>query len=298
LLIWFANRWRGREVDWKRFSLACIAEGTDIPRNKLPALIADLVAGGYIDKQRGDPTSRYRLGLAGCAASDPEVTRRVVTQGSPKEERSLEAKDNCSDSVEEKENASPDFKNEQGVSQREAALSAANNEPREGKGGAASSAGPLAADEQRAKRRNLLKTATRWVRWNLREDELLQALELLQRTELALNDWWGRPIADQRAFDVLMARVRRQPLEPQVSRAFYDEERGTQRTRRDAADRRTHAINSGGDPVPQRAYSGDAGEARDGLRAIAEVLHRQFAAEQKARRAARAERRPRPGSAP
>jgi hypothetical protein len=106
LLIWFANRWRYREIDWKPLSLAYIAQGTGIPRNKLAfkcrstgsgdtslrrrsGLIADLVDGGYIEKKCGGPTSLYRLALAGCTASDPEVTTSdpevtpLVTQRSP-----------------------------------------------------------------------------------------------------------------------------------------------------------------------------------------------------------------------
>jgi hypothetical protein len=73
----------------------------------------------------------------------------------------------------------------------------------------------------RAKRRNLLLTMGRWARFNLAGDDLLAALELFTRCELALHDWGARSVADIRAFDAMIARMRRDPLPRAVAIACW-----------------------------------------------------------------------------
>jgi hypothetical protein len=72
--------------------------------------------------------------------------------------------------------------------------------------------------EIRVKRANLIKTLRRWARLSSRldEDERLPRLQMLDRAELALDDWDSRSIEDKRCFDILAARARASPLDYQV----------------------------------------------------------------------------------
>ena len=83
-----------------------------------------------------------------------------------------------------------------------------------------------AARIARNTRRNMLLTMNRWVRFNLAGDELLAALELLARCELAVHDWGGRSGADILAFDALRGRERRNRLPKEVATASWRAEHG------------------------------------------------------------------------
>lgn len=74
--------------------------------------------------------------------------------------------------------------------------------------------------------RNMLLTMNRWVRFNLAGDELLGALELLARCELAVHDWGGRSGADILAFDALRGRERRNRLSKEIAAACWRAEHG------------------------------------------------------------------------
>ena len=83
-----------------------------------------------------------------------------------------------------------------------------------------------AARIARNTRRNMLLTMNRWVRFNLAGDELLAALELLARCELAVHDWGGRSGTDILAFDALRGRERRNRLPKEVATASWRAEHG------------------------------------------------------------------------
>ena len=81
--------------------------------------------------------------------------------------------------------------------------------------------------ERRNKRLNLIKTARRWVKASpdLAEDERPYRLVLLNRCEAQVDNWWGRSKEDQRAFDLLVARVRAKPLDAAIVRSLRQQPR-------------------------------------------------------------------------
>ena len=81
--------------------------------------------------------------------------------------------------------------------------------------------------ERREKRRNLIKTVRRWVKTSpdLAEDERPYRLALLDRCEAQVDNWWTRSKEDQRAFDLLVARVRARPLDVAIVRSLRQQPR-------------------------------------------------------------------------
>ena len=149
--------------------LTTLAERAGMSRSTVQKALIEMEQLGYLERQKRFGTSTlYTIASRFFVAGGR--SEKATTEGpnsGPKRERSLEASHSCPNVVPVEENASPNCKSEQGVSQR-SALSAANSEQRENNRDAASSAGLAAAahrDEHRAKRKNLLLTARRWVRY-------------------------------------------------------------------------------------------------------------------------------------
>jgi hypothetical protein len=82
--------------------------------------------------------------------------------------------------------------------------------------------------ERRAKRLNRIKTMRRWVQHSpdsVAEDRAAR-LQLLDRAELAVDNWSGRLLADKRAFEALLVQVERRPLDAKLTEAARQVERG------------------------------------------------------------------------
>ena len=78
---------------------------------------------------------------------------------------------------------------------------------------------PVASNETRNKRQNMLRSLRRWCQLSpaLSDGERQHRLAVLDRAEASLDDWGRRSVEDRRCFEMLVTRARAMPLDGTVA---------------------------------------------------------------------------------